>query len=538
MKQIDLFEFQEAALEYMDIKNAANVLNASEASIKNWIKADYLAYRKGMGISIASIEQFLKNIAGIEKLNKRANKSLLDKHDHDAVIENVIQNITKPNISDIYQESLSLAYRNKEGIYYTPEHICSTMFLDVPKPGVDATFCDPCCGGGHFIMQAIKHGFRVENIYGFDIDPVAVKITQQRIFQTTGIRSENIHRLDFLALVKNNVYDYILTNPPWGKKFEKDRKNEFFKNFNIVGSVDSSALFFLASLKALKEKGHLAFLVPDAFLKIASFGMAREQILNHTVISFRNFKNPFKGIQAQAHSFCIKKNKPSNRGDIICAHENIVFMREQASFLKNPKRIINFCTHPEENKVIDAVYKKPCIHLKGNARWGLGIVTGNNNKFCHPQMRDGLVPVYRGMDIHADHLDRATNFISNDMSLYQQVPPMDILEAEEKIVYRFISSNLIFYHDRKQCYFLNSANMMVLNAQCPVAIDYVVWLFNTPLYNWLFQKIFNTHKVLRSDLEEMPIPVDFFHEKEETEDRLLQYFSIKKMQDGTYRTQG
>ena len=107
------------------------------------------------------------------------------------------------------------------------------------------TFLDPCCGSGNFIIEAIKKGFAPENVYGFDTDENAVAITKKRIKELCGYESDNIFCEDFLRLqpIANSQqqplsisqifrfsdsqvfkFDYIFTNPPWGKK--STRKTE------------------------------------------------------------------------------------------------------------------------------------------------------------------------------------------------------------------------------------------------------------------------------------------------------------------------
>jgi len=534
MYQVDFFKEDKEVSDFLSIRDAANIINVSEASIRNWIKTKYLSYDKKNGITLDSFNLFLQNIAGVEKLNKRANKSLVDSHNHNEIIQGIMEIINAPDISERYQNSLSIAYRNKEGIYYTPENICEQMFSDVPAPDSRKTFFDPCCGSGNFIIQAVDFGFSVENVYGFDIDPVAVQIARQRLFNKTGYWSDKIRCVDFLEIASEIHYDYILTNPPWGKKFDKQKKICHQRNLGVKSSTDSSALFFIKALNFLKTDGFLSFLVSDAFFKISIFSEARKRLLDYTLISIRDFNNPFKGIQAKAQSFCIQK-KNSYTNTLIYNDAKICFERRQESFIKNPSCIINFLVDSNDAEVIDAIYNKPSIRLKDKAQWGLGIVTGNNKKFCSSEMGNDLMPVYRGMDIHVGYLSEPINFIPKDLSLYQQVPPVHLFTAQEKIVYRFISSDLVFYHDKKQCYFLNSANMLMPHDDFPVSMESLVWLFNTKLYNWLFRCVFNTNKILRTDLEKMPIPTNFLERGILSESGLLEYFSIVELENGTYR---
>ena len=82
---------------------------------------------------------------------------------------------------------------------------------------------------------------------------------------------------------------------------------------------------------------------------------------------------------------------------------------------------------------------------------------------------------------------------------------------------------------------MNSANMLIINKEFPIGGLSLVSLFNTKIYNWLFKKIFNTHKVLRSDLETLPIPANFLKSNPNwNEHNLLDYFGVQEHRNGTY----
>ena len=556
----------------MTISEVAGALSVSEASVRNWLKTGYLNYARRFDgkntISRHSFEIFCTNVAGKEKLTKCANKLLLDEHNHDELVATTRAALGKAENIDAlameYQCRLSNAYRNREGIYYTPDDICDSMFVDVPRPTTPQTFCDPCCGSGNFILAALRHGFRPENVYGYDTDPTAVEIAKQRIFEATGYETGNLICADFLELAASPnearpTHDVILTNPPWGKKLPKAEKARYGKLLGAGRSLDTSSLFFFASLDILKEGGTLAFLLPESFFKIAIFQDARRELLRHSLISVRDFGKPFKGLVTRAQSFSMKKvvaerlasEKPVEvipameratkekavikSKPVLCVSKARSFKRIQKTFTQNPANIINFESCPQDAAVLSRLFGKPHLTLDGKASWGLGIVTGNNGKFCQSKLGKGLMPAYRGVDVHKGYLDAPTAFIPSDLSLYQQVAPVELFEAKEKILYRFISSDLVFCRDAEQSYCLNSVNMMILSDNFPVSSATVVKLFNTDLFNWAFGKLFNTHKILRSDLERMPIPVEFLKQGESfSEEELLQYYDIERGKDGTF----
>jgi site-specific DNA-methyltransferase (adenine-specific) len=525
------------------IEQAAKTANVSTATIRNWIKTGYL-FQSGKGIvSRESFEKFMSEIAGKEKLNARANKLLKDDHDHKEVSDKlsfIIENFNGEQIGIEYESSLADSYRNKEGIYYTPSWVVKDMFKNI-KINPDYKFLDPCCGSGNFVIEAIRQGVAPENVYGFDVDENAVQITRQRIKEEFGFDTQNIKVGDFLQeahkLKREKItYDLIFTNPPWGKKIEKSEKEKYATLYECGNSLDTTSLFLAASLSLLRTNGFLGFLVQEAFFNITTFEDIRKKALEKKILRFVDYGKPFKGLITKAQAIIIE-NKPSDPDDNIeCCFENKIFNRQLKSFAENPKHIFNFWANESEAKVINQLYSIKHITLKGRANWALGIVTGNNDRFLSNEPREGYVPIYKGSDITKSGLKEPSTFIFSDFSNFQQVAPIEMYHSKEKLIYKFISSDLCFYYDSKQRYILNSANLLIPLNIGRISAEQLTMLLNSEIINWLFKKLFSTHKVLRSDLELLPIHHEYFSFYQEfTETDYLNYLQIIKTTDGTYR---
>lgn len=526
----------------LTIEQAAKTANVSTATIRNWIKTGYL-FQSGKGIvSHESFEKFMSEVAGKEKLNARANKLLKDDHDHQEVSDKLRLLIEKFNGEQIgieYESSLADSYRNKEGIYYTPSWVVKDMFKNL-KINPDYTFLDPCCGSGNFLIEAIRQGVAPENVYGFDVDENAVLIAKQRIKDEFGVATDNIKVGDFLQeahklKTEKITYDLILTNPPWGKKIEKSAKEKYSALYSCGNSLDTTSLFLAASLSILKVNGFLGFLIQEAFFNITTFEDIRKRVLAKKILRFVDYGKAFKGLVTKAQSIVIENNASDPNDIIECCSENNVFKRTLNSFKENPKHIFNFWTNETEAKVINQLYSIKHITLKNRANWALGIVTGNNDRFCSNEEQDDYVPIYKGSDITKSGLKEPSTFIFRDFSYFQQVAPIEMYHSKEKLIYKFISSDLCFYCDTKQRYILNSANLLIpLNIG--ISAEQLTMLLNSEIINWLFKKLFSTHKVLRSDLELLPIHHEYFSVNQEfTETDYLNYLQIIKTSDGTYR---
>ena len=436
-----------------------------------------------------------------------------------------------------YEASLSDSFRNREGIYYTPAHVAHDLF---PAPVGDmrgASFCDPCCGSGNFIARALELGFQPQNIHGYDIDPIAVEITKARIHKLSGYRSPHIKVADFLRIWPDcDRFDFIYTNPPWGKKIAKQIREEIGLRLQAGSSIDTCSLFFLACLQCLKENGELGLLLPESFFNIAVFEETRIKALQLSIERLIDYGKVFKGLVTKAQAIVLKNRPSDSYAGISCEIAGNAYQRSQASFASNPKSILNLYCDDQSAHILQHLLSLPHITLKDRAAWGLGIVTGNNKKFIRSTPAKGHIPVYRGADILPGSLQPASNFIPSDLDLYQQVAPVRFYEAKEKLIYKFISARLVFCYDDQQRHVLNSANMLVPHKNFPVATKMLAELLNSDFMNWVFAKLFNTHKILRGDLESLPIHSSLLANASNFDEaRYLEKLDIEKHKNGAYR---
>ena len=78
--------------------------------------------------------------------------------------------------------------------------------------------------------------------------------------------------------------------------------------------------------------------------------------------------------------------------------------------------------------------------------------------------------------------------------------------AKEKLLYRFISEVPVFTYDDQQTLSLNSCNI-VIPAIDGLETKYILAILNSSVAAYFLSKKFNSVKLLRSHIEQMPIPV-------------------------------
>ena len=131
--------------------------------------------------------------------------------------------------------------------------------------------------------------------------------------------------------------------------------------------------------------------------------------------------------------------------------------------------------------IFEKVFALNFVTLKDNAEWALGVVTGDNKKFISGSKVKGSEPILTGKDIKRFITKEAENFIVFEPKLFQQVAPEEKYRAKEKLLYKFISKELVMAYDANQTLTLNSANILI-----PTVPDYpiktILALFNSTLY--------------------------------------------------------
>ena len=121
-------------------------------------------------------------------------------------------------------------------------------------------------------------------------------------------------------------------------------------------------------------------------------------------------------------------------------------------------------------------------------------------------MKKDFEPIFKGKDVEKLFLKKPTNYILFTPEKFQQVAPIEKYRTKEKLIYKFISKNLVFAYDSKQSLTLNSANIVIPKLE-NYPIKVIAGLFNSSLYQFIFQKKFSSIKVLKNHIEQMPLPL-------------------------------
>ena len=213
------------------------------------------------------------------------------------IIDNMnIKEQNKDVQGDIYEYLLSqLSTAGKNGQFRTPRHIIK-MIVELVKPQIGETICDPAAGTAGFLMNAYnyvlksntspdlikideegnEYNFKGDKLqseeyallnnkmfYGFDFDQTMVRIGLMNMMMH-GIKNPNIKQINSLStrFEQKPIYDVILANPPFKGSIDANELND---NFTLK-TEKTEILFLELMYNCLTIGGRCGVVVPQGIL--------------------------------------------------------------------------------------------------------------------------------------------------------------------------------------------------------------------------------------------------------------------------------
>jgi type I restriction enzyme M protein len=225
-----------------------------------------------------------------------------------------MQNIDFSNsTSDVkglaFQKFLSSQSKGGRGQFFTPQEVIN-FCIEMIQPSIDKKIIDPTCGSGGFLFSSLKYlekqkyelkNFKYEKLFGIDINKEVIKIAKLKALLEE-VNLDNFINLNSIEDInsiyskykindKDNLFDIVLTNPPFGtqgkitdkntlKQYELGYKwikngNEFIKTDKLLNSQVPDVLFIERCLQLLKDNGKLAIVLPNGILENMSLAYVR-----------------------------------------------------------------------------------------------------------------------------------------------------------------------------------------------------------------------------------------------------------------------
>lgn len=443
------------------------------------------------------------------RFEQSAPVEILDEIDHYLDLD------CRDRLGVLKQALATSGHKSLTGAFLTPWKIIDDALEGLGRR--PENLLDPCCGTGRYLIRAVER-FRLDpsSIFGFDFDPVAVDIARLNLLLSfPGIDFvPRIRCLDSLRDLANGeldcdtnhlieTVDAVATNPPWGGCKNLTRH----KNLTaLIKSGESFSLFLEKAIRLLRKGGRLSFILPESMLHIKAHSDIRRHILERsTIMRISLLGKVFADVFTPIMRLDLEKAEAPANWMVAVHRGDSLHHAPQKRFHANTGHSFDVSVTPDDEMLLEKIYRVPHKTLRRHADWAVGIVTGDNAKYVLHSPEPGTEPVLRGRDIFRYSTRPPTCFIKFQPGRFQQVAPEKYYRAPEKLMYRFVSDQLIFAYDNKGILTLNSANVLIPSIP-GLSIKSALAFLNSSVFQYIFTKRFNTRKILRGDLESMPFP--------------------------------
>jgi len=205
-------------------------------------------------------------------------------------------------------------FKGKMGQFFTPREIIR-FAVKILNPTKDDLVLDPASGSGGFLLNSMDnvrefaektqnereawsqwHEFAQHNLYGIDINDQIARVCKMNMIlhddgHTNIISTDSLRSFDEIYEInhgfKENHFDIILTNPPFGatvKSTEKPYLGKYELGENKKNQK-TEILFIERCLGFLKVgTGKMAIVLPDGILTNSSLQYVRDFLMEHAQI--------------------------------------------------------------------------------------------------------------------------------------------------------------------------------------------------------------------------------------------------------------
>lgn len=181
----------------------------------------------------------------------------------------------------IYESILEKNGQDKKsgaGQYFTPRPLINTM-VEVTRPQIGETVCDPACGTGGFLLAAYdymkeqsqdkdKRAFlRDKALHGNDNTPLVVTLASMNLYlHGIGTERSPIECCDSLEREPDTLVDVVLANPPFGNRPAGSTDIASMRTDLYVSTSNNQLNFMQHIMLMLKNGGRAAVVLPDNVL--------------------------------------------------------------------------------------------------------------------------------------------------------------------------------------------------------------------------------------------------------------------------------
>lgn len=318
---------------------------------------------------------------------------------------------------------------------------------------------------------------------------------------------------DFDVVIGNPPYLQLSKVPTVSKKYKDYLRTEYLTS---GGRLNTFIFFIHKGLRLLNTNGILSYIIPNTILTQEYYSFTRKELLIentlHQVINYS--KMPFANAVVENVTLIVKNQKEGDRYPIRFYEHNLKKMKlitekYNSDFIDGKSYSLNYNT----DKIIESIIKNhsqivdnlcfvnQAIALKGDKSLSL---KDENSEGYYYKLLDGR-------NINKYQINWTGVYLDYNLERIHSCKRKDIFESNEKLMFRRVSSNLIFTYDNNQLFALNT--IVVLNAKNKnVNLKFLLGVLNSSIANYYYKLKHKSTKKVFSEIQarsvkQIPIPI-------------------------------
>lgn len=384
------------------------------------------------------------------------------------------------------------------------------------------------------LSMAQKLEILKKNIYGVDLDYQAIEITKLNLLLSATDREIKLPYLnnikcgnslidnpkvagdkafnwqeEFHEVMKNDGFDVIIGNPPWGATLNTVEKQYFRKNYQTGRRIiDTFALFVEKSINFLKQDGILGLILPDIVL-LKNYPEARKLILKTSkILEVFHTGMIFGGVNIDTVCIILQKTKEQN--DKECKGHKIVVYRSQKDYQDRKNYLVNQKWFKEEDYCKFNLFFTPeTLNLKKKLfkrsdRLGKlfgvheGIHSGNirNKLFLKEKINKNCKKlIFKGDEVKSYGLKWGNYFVNYSPTLidkqknrYANLSSKKFFE-NPKVLIRRTEDKVVATLDDRKYYVSNNLFTLTPKSKTQYSLKFILAILNSRLISWYFNFI-------------------------------------------------
>lgn len=317
-------------------------------------------------------------------------------------------------------------------------------------------------------------------------------------------------------------FDLIIGNPPYlqlskTEDITKEYKNYLLETYETSGGRLNTFIFFIhLSNRILHPNGFLNFIIPNTILSQEYYAFTRDFLVNKVSLTeIVNFPIlPFE--DAVVETVLIQY---ANKPELVDKVEIKELSKENIKSISHLKkdtvnRDSKFSFVYQLDPIIEKVYEKEHLTFGSICDINQGIALKGDKSLSLKESKenDECYKLLDGRNINKYSLKWDGVWLDYDLDRIHSCKRKDIFESSEKLMFRRVSSSLIFTYDYEQFYALNT--LVIVNKKDSDKgpnLKFILGLMNSKLMNYLYSNKFKSTKTVFSEIQarsvkELPIP--------------------------------